>query len=115
MKSLKSTISLFIILSIITVSVIIGILTMLNFYDMKITSVEHTQKQVLKQVNSEGLKLLKRIENIASFSIKKQNLSDEYLNDVLYLNSDISSIFILNKDGILVDFVGKNMDNIYKG
>ncbi|WP_419782934.1 ATP-binding protein [Malaciobacter marinus] len=115
MKSLKSTISSFIILSIITVSVIIGILTMLNFYDIKITSVEHTQKQVLKQVNSEGLKLLKRIENIASFSIKKQNLSDEYLNDVLYLNSDISSIFILNKDGILVDFVGKNMDNIYKG
>jgi signal transduction histidine kinase len=115
MKSLKSTISSFIILSIITVSVVIGILTMINFYDIKITSVEHNQKQVLRQVNSEGLKLLKRIENIASFSIKKQSLDNEYLNDVLYLNSDISSIFILNKDGILVDFAGKNMDNIYKG
>ncbi len=115
MKSIKSTISSFLIFSIIIVSILVGVLSMLNFYDMKINSVEHSLKQVLMQVSSEVKKQIKNIENLALYISSNKSNEDELLKILVETNSEISSILILNYKGYLKNFYTKNNDNIYKG
>ncbi len=115
MKSIKSTISSFLIFSIIIVSLLIGILSMLNFYDMKINSVEHSLKQVLMQVSFEIKNQIKNIENTALYISNNQSNEDELLKTLVETNIEISSILILDYKGYLKNFYSKNNDNIYKG
>ncbi|AXX93002.1 hypothetical protein CPU12_07275 [Malaciobacter molluscorum LMG 25693] len=115
MKSLKNTISTLVLFSIIMVSIIIGIISIISFNDMKINSVKHSQQQVIKQVKSQANHLLNKIEKISNYIIKNYKVGDTLLKNVVELNSDISSILILNKEGRIIDFYAKSNDHIYKG
>ncbi|RXJ86599.1 ATP-binding protein [Arcobacter sp. CECT 8985] len=115
MKNLKSTISSFIIFSVIVVSIIIGVLSVISLYDMKINSVEHSQKQILKQVRSQAEDFLNKIEKTATYVLDNYDSENRILKNIIDLNSDISSIFILNNAGKLIDFYATKNDHIYKG
>ncbi|RXJ99454.1 hypothetical protein CRU98_05360 [Arcobacter sp. CECT 8986] len=115
MKSLKNTISTLILFSIVMVSIIIGVMSMISFHDIKIKSVEHSQQQVIKQVKSQAKNLLHKIEKVANYAIKNYKNDDNLLKNIVELNSDISSILILDKNGKLTNFYAKLNDHIYKG
>ena len=75
-KSLKKEILVILISFSIFIAIIIGLIAMVNFYYSKLTIIEHNQKQVLYQIESEIDKFLfkTRFPVIPSSSVSNFNL-----------------------------------------
>ena len=69
-KSLKKQILIILISFSIFIAISIGLIAMVNFYLSKLNIIQHNQKQVLYQIESEMDKFLSKISKI-SFYIKK--------------------------------------------
>ncbi|XOB61485.1 ATP-binding protein [Campylobacterota bacterium DY0563] len=106
-------------LFIISVIVAIGVLSILNIYNTKIDSIKFNQSLVLKQVNDRVDSLIDQIEYLANYIENKTGLKNSNIafNNILETNKDISSILILDNNGILEEIHLKNKykQNIYKG
>ena len=113
-KSLKKEILSILIYFSIFISSIVGIISMVNFYYSKLSNVEHNQKQILKQVESEVNKFLKNIYNISDYLQSNYSKDSNLLRNIVDTNNNITSILILNKDGIIKDYYAPTNKNIYK-
>ncbi|WP_321470364.1 ATP-binding protein [Halarcobacter sp.] len=117
--SLKKQIIRSLTLFLISVIVVIGVLSISNIYNAKIDSIKFNQNLVLKQVNDRVDSLINNIEYLSIYIENKIELKNRNIafNNILETNKDISSILILNNNGILEEIYVKNKEkqNIYKG
>ena len=114
-KSLKKQILIILISFSIFVAISVGLIAMVNFYYSKLNIIQHNQKQILFQIESEMDKFLSKIYKI-SFYIKSNYHNNKILlKNIVDTNTNISSILILSKDGIIEDFYATANLKIYKG
>jgi len=114
-KSLKKEI-LFILISFsIFIAIFIGLIAMTNFYHSKINVVEHNQKQILYQIESEVNKFLTQINNLSIYIRNNYSQDNNLLKYIVDTNINVSSILVLDKNGIIEDFYALSNQNIYKG
>ena len=83
-KSLKREILVILISFSIFIAISVGFIAMLNFYFSKLNIIEHNQKQILYQIESEMDKFLSKIYKISSYI--KNNYNQFYLLIKFYLN-----------------------------
>ena len=114
-KSLKKQILTILVSFSVFVAVFVGITSMINFYLSKLGIIEHNQKQVLYQVESEIDKFIEKIYKIASYVKSNYDQDVNLLKNIVDTNTNISSILILDKNGIIEDFYATTNLNIYKG
>lgn len=114
-KSLKREILVILISFSIFVAIGVGFIAMLNFYFSKLNIIEHNQKQILYQIESEMDKFLSKIYKISSYIKNNYNQDSNLLKNIVDTNTNISSILVLSKDGIIEDFYATTNLNIYKG
>ncbi|MCP4971044.1 MAG: PAS domain S-box protein [Arcobacter sp.] len=114
-NSLKKDILKFLILFSSSVILIFGIISFINFYNLKLDNKKYNQNLVLKQVEKEVTNLIKDIEMISKY-LNKYGHSKIVLRDVVNLDKNISSIMILDEKGLLENFyIKNNLNKIYKG
>ena len=115
-KSLKSKILLYFILF-TTIPLIIGSSVILyQMYKSKKESIFHKHYQILKQVEQESDNIIINIEDIAQYVKNKYPIKKSKLIDALpQLQKNISTILILDNNGILKDFGSNIKINIFKG
>jgi nitrogen-specific signal transduction histidine kinase/HAMP domain-containing protein len=115
-KSLKKEIFLILIAFSIFMAIFIGLISTINFYHSKLNIVEYNQKQILFQIESEVNKFLTQINNLSIYLQNNYDLDNKngLLKNIVDTNTNISSILILNKDGIIEDFYATTNLNIYK-
>ena len=114
-KSLKREILVILISFSIFIAISVGFIAMLNFYFSKLNIIEHNQKQILYQIESEMDKFLSKIYKISSYIKNNYNQDSNLLKNIVNTNTNISSILVLSKDGIIEDFYATTNLNIYKG
>jgi signal transduction histidine kinase len=114
-KSLKREILEILISFSIFIAISVGFIAMLNFYFSKLNIIEHNQKQILYQIESEMDKFLSKIYKISSYIKNNYNQDSNLLKNIVDTNTNISSILVLSKDGIIEDFYATTNLNIYKG
>ncbi len=114
-KSFKQAIFQLLIILIIVVVTVIGLIFIYNLYNNKVSTLEHNQTQVLKQVEFESNNLLKEIDAIAYYLDTHYELEQNILKNIVETNANISSIMILDKEGIVKDFYAMSNLNTYKG
>lgn len=113
--TLKKQILIILISFSIFIAVSVGLISMINFYFTKLDIIEHNQKQILFQIESEIDKFLSKIYKISFYIKNNYSENSNLLKNIVDTNSNISSILILNKDGIIEDFYATTNLNIYKG
>ena len=113
--SLKKQILTILVTFCVFVAVFVGLISMVNFYLSKLNIIEHNQKQVLYQVESEIDKFLVKIYKIAAYVKSNYSKDTNLLKNIVDTNTNISSILVLNKDGIIEDFYATTNLNIYRG
>lgn len=116
-KSLKKEILYVLIFFSIIITVCIGVISLSNSYLSKLSVVEYNQKQVLNQVESEVNKYLLKIYTLSTYlknnyAYQKDNT---LLKNIVDTNTYISSILVLDEDGIIRDFYAPTKLNIFKG
>ena len=114
-KSLKKEILVILISFSIFIAISIGIIAMVNFYYSKLNIIEHNQKQILYQIESEMDKFLSKISKISFYIKSNYQNNNLLLKNIVDTNTNISSILILSKNGIIEDFYATANLNIYKG
>ncbi len=114
-KSLKKQIILILITFSIFIAVSIGIIAMINSYLSKLNIIQHNQKQILYQIESEIDKFLSKIYKLSYYIETNYQNNNILLKNIVDTNTNISSILILSKDGIIEDFYATTNLNIYKG
>ncbi|RXJ89673.1 hypothetical protein CRV01_07295 [Arcobacter sp. CECT 8983] len=114
-KSLKKEILQLLVLFSISVIIIVGILTIWKLYNSKIEIIKHNQNLVLKQVSIEVEQILQEIEDISLYISENYSYNYLVLKNIVETNKNISSILILDKEGIIEDFYAVSNLNIYKG
>ncbi len=115
-KSLKSKILLYLILF-TTIPLVIGSSVILyQMYKSKKESVFHKHYQILKQVEQESDHLVSHIEDMGLY-VKDKYLIKRHalLSGLPRVQKNISTILILNNDGILIDFGSNIKTTIFKG
>ena len=113
--SLKKQILIILISFSIFTAVSVGFITMINFYFSKLNIIQHNQKQILFQIESEMDKFLLKIYKLSSYIKSNYNENNSLLKNIVDTNSNISSILILDKNGIIEDFYATTNLNIYRG
>ena len=114
-KSLKKQILVILISFSIFIAISVGLIAMVNFYLSKLNIIEHNQKQILYQIESEMDKFLSKIYKISYYIESNYQNNNILLKNIVDTNTNISSILILSKDGIIEDFYATTNLNIYKG
>jgi PAS domain S-box-containing protein len=114
-NSLKKEILLIFISFSVFITIAIGIISMVNFYYSKLTIIKHNQKQILFQIESEINNFLEQIYTLSFYLKDNYKENSNLLKNIVDTNINISSILVLNKDGIIEDFHAKTNLNIYKG
>ena len=115
-KSLKSKILLYFILFTAIPLIVSATVILYNMYQSKIESVYHKHYQILKQIEQESDKLVNEVEHIGLFI--KQNYVNKNpitLNELTTIQKNISTILILNNNGILKDFGSVIKTDTFKG
>jgi len=113
-RSLKKEILQILILFSVFIAISIGLISMFNFYFSKLSIVEYNQRQILHQVESEVNKSLSQIYKLATY-LKNNYKDNNLLKNIVDTNSNISSILILDKNGVIEDFYAPVNFNIFKG
>ena len=113
--SLKKLLLILLLSFIILIPILVGFLSTVNLYNTKVNSLVHNQTQVLKQVRFEANKFLGEIDSIAKYMQKHYKKDETLLKNIVDINNNITSIIILNKQGIISDFYAQENLNIYKG
>ncbi len=116
LKSLKSNILLYFILFSVIPLVIGASVTLYYMYKSKEESLYHKHIQVLKQVTYEVDTIIKTVEDLGLFvknnyRTRKHNL----LTGLTKVQKNITTILILDNNGILQDFDSTISNNIFKG
>ena len=114
-KSLKKEILVTLLSFIIFIGVSIGVISLGNFYFSKLSIIEHNQRQTLTQIEKEINKFLTQIYSLSNYL--KYNYTPNNVNllkNIVDTNNNISSIIILNKNGIIEDYYADSNLNIYK-
>ncbi|XPV69411.1 MAG: ATP-binding protein [Halarcobacter sp.] len=116
-RNLKKQILFLLIFFTITVTIIIGALSIINIYNSKIDIIKHNQNLVLKQVLYEIDSQLKKIEKVSLYISENYFLNENILKNIVEVKSDISTIMVLNKAGLVEDLYTNSQinQNIYKG
>ena len=114
-RSLKKQILIILVSFTIIAAICVGFISMLNFYFSKLDIIQHNQKQVLFQIESEIGKFLIKINKISSYVKTNYREDTKILKSIVDTNTNISAILVLNKDGIIEDFYATTNLNIYKG
>jgi PAS domain S-box-containing protein len=116
-RSFKKQVLVVLIFFTITVTFIIGILSINNIYNSKIEIIKHNQNIVLKQVVNEVDNLLDEIEKVSTYLSENYILNDNILENIINIRSDISTILILDKTGKILNLHSSSRidKKIYKG
>ena len=114
-RNLKKEILIILISFSVFIAIAIGILSIINSYYSKLVIIEHNQKQTLFQVESEVNAFLEKIYNLSSYLKNNYSENTNLLKNIVDTNTNISSILVLDKNGIIEDFYAKTNLNIYKG
>jgi len=115
-KSLKSKILFYLILF-ATIPLIIGSGTILyTMYKNKEESILNTHYQILTYVEYEADRIIKKIETLGEFvKIKYPIVHHKLTSNLIQLQKNISTILILDNNGILKDFSSNDKINVFKG
>jgi signal transduction histidine kinase/HAMP domain-containing protein len=113
--SLKKHIQNILISFSIFITIAISLLSIINFYFSKLTIIEHNQKQILFQIESEVKKFLTQIYNISLYIKNNYKDNNSLLKNIVETNTNISSILVLDDSGVIKDFYATTNLNIYKG
>lgn len=99
LKSLKKSVIFLVVLFTILFAMAIASISSLTLFNMKINSMQYNQTQLIKQVKYDINKFITQIEKI-SFYLKK-NTKDKnlFIENIINMNSTISTIMILNNKG----------------
>ena len=111
-KSLKKEILVILISFSIFVAISVGLIAMVNFYYSKLNIIEHNQKQILFQIESEIEKFLLKIDKISLYIKNNYDENSDLIKNIVDTNTNISSILVLSKDGIIEDFYATTNLNI---
>ena len=114
-KSLKKEILSLLISFSVFITIVLGFISVINFYFSKLTIIEHNQKQILLQVESEANKFLNQIYNLSNYLKENYEKNSTLLRNIVDTNPNISSILILDNKGYIEDFYATTNLNIYKG
>lgn len=114
-KSFKQSVFQFLIVLIIVIVVVLGMVFSYILYDNKVSTLKHNQTQVLKQVEFESDKLLNEITKIADYLYVHYEPKKNILKGIVQTNENVSSILILDNQGIVQDFSAMSNRNIYEG
>jgi len=95
--------------------IVIGIITTYSFYNTKIDSLLHNQKQTLKQVNLETNEFLERIDHISAYVKHNYHNNTFLLKNIVAMNDNITGVIILDKKGMITDSYSPKNSNIYNG
>lgn len=99
LKSLKKSVIFLVVLFTTLFAMAIASISSLTLFNMKINSMQYNQTQLIKQVKYDINKFITQIEKI-SFYLKK-NTKDKnlFIENIINMNSTISTIMILNNKG----------------
>ena len=114
-RSLKKEILSLLISFSIFITIALGFISVINFYFSKLSIIEHNQKQILLQVESEANKFLNQIYNLSNYLKENYQENTTLLKNIVDTNPNISSILILDKKGFIEDFYATTNLSIYKG
>jgi len=114
-RSLKKEILSLLISFSIFITIALGLISVINFYFSKLSIIEHNQKQILLQVESEANKFLNQIYNLSNYLKENYQENTTLLKNIVDTNPNISSILILDKKGFIEDFYATTNLSIYKG
>ena len=114
-RSLKKEILSLLISFSIFITIALGLISVINFYFSKLSIIEHNQKQILLQVESEANKFLNQIYNLSNYLKENYQENTTLLKNIVDTNPNISSILILDKNGFIEDFYATTNLSIYKG
>ena len=115
-KSLKSNILLYLILF-STIPLVVGSSVILyQMYKSKEQSIYHMHHQILKQVIEESDNIVDEIEYLGkyvkdTYSVRKNKL----LTGLLRVQKNITTVLILDNNGVLNDFSSSIKTNLFKG
>ncbi|MEA3512035.1 MAG: sensor histidine kinase [Campylobacterota bacterium] len=116
LKSLKTNILLYLILF-TSIPLISGSSMILyQMYVEKKESIFHTHFQILKQVINESDQIIEDIENISLYIKENYNSKNKnLLESIVKTQDNITTVLILDNNGILKDFKSVVKANIFKG
>lgn len=104
-RSLKKEILSLLISFSIFITIALGLISVINFYFSKLSIIEHNQKQILLQVESEANKFLNQIYNLSNYLKENYQENTTLLKNIVDTNPNISSILILDKMVLLKIFM----------
>jgi len=114
-KSLKREILQLLILFSIVVTISIGAISLKSLYSSKLDIINHNQNQVLIQVENEVNKFLEKISKLGEYIGSNYDKDHNLIKTVVDTNVNVSSILVLNNEGLIEDFYALSNLNIYKG
>ncbi len=99
LKSLKKSVIYLVILFTMLFAITIAAISSLTLFNMKINSMQHNQTQLLKQIKYDVNKFILQVEKISFYLKKNTKNTNLFLENIINMNSTISTIMILNKNG----------------
>ncbi|NQY93005.1 MAG: PAS domain S-box protein [Campylobacteraceae bacterium] len=113
--SLKKLIFFITIFFTVFIPVVIVFLTIWNLYTSKVDILIHNQKQVLQQVNLEASEFLEEVGNISQYIRFNYPHNNLVIKSIVDINENISTVIILDEQGIISDFYSQEDLHIFKG
>jgi len=97
-RDLKKSVVYLVILFTLLFAICIGIISSIVLLNMKIDTIEHNQKLILKQIKYEINDFLDDVENISVYLKNNFVKSDEFIDGIIKTHKSINTIVILNED-----------------
>jgi len=98
-RELKKTVVYLVILFTLLFAICIGIISSVVLFNMKIDTIEHNQKLILKQIKYEINDFLNDVENISMYLKNNFKESDVFISGLIKTHKSINTIVILNDKG----------------
>ncbi|MGA1933460.1 ATP-binding protein [Arcobacter sp. YIC-464] len=114
-KSLKKEISQLYIVICVSIIIVMGVFSAFNLYKNRLNSIDHSQEQVLTQVEYEINNFINNTIKVENYLKKNYFTNSSIINNIVEIDRNISSVLVLSKDGIIENFAAIQNLNIYKG
>ena len=108
-KSLRKTVKYLVLIFTLIFAFVIAIVSSITLFNMKIDSMEHNQKQLLKQVKFDVNKFINQIEKISKYMNQNFENKDLFIQNIINMHQSISTILVLNQNG-KIDSIHSNCE-----
>jgi len=108
-KSLRKTVKYLVLIFTLIFAFVVAIVSATTLFNMKIESMEHNQRQLLKQVKFDVNKFINQIEKISKYMNQNFDKKDFFIQNIINMHQSVSTVLILDKSG-KVDSIHSNCD-----